>query len=519
MNGAANETPMDANETPVNEKPPAFDFPTWLPPMLVKELRQGLRARGFMFSLIGLHAMLVIAFGWSLILQYLDGSAGIGMVDGFFWALTFAMLVLVMPLRGLSGLNSEIETRNVDLLMLTQLTSWRIVWGKWTSLVTQSALLLVTLLPYGVMRYFFGGVDLLQDLAVFMWLFVTGAVATALMLWVSGLPRLLRVVLVITLVVVFNMLLGSLFRSLMRHGFASTFGGAFLGGGSGVGIPSLVQLTWLFDMAIVLVFFLLQAVRRISPPSENHSLTTRLIAFAVFLPAPFLMFFHNASRGVKVAMEIQAVAGLVVFMLVCVLELATVELPMPVHVRRIRGRGGRGGWARRALCLLFLPGWTGAAFFTLAGLALFAVLLLAGAFPSPEFQPKFLRVLGLAWIAVVLPSAVMSLFLKRGKTSPLIVYGLIQCTIGLLCMFGAFIADSSKLARGFRDAVEAVFHMLPVTGFWYEFDNATKSYQDLSAPVLFGQVVVCAFSIAFIAFCSRPFFRACKAGVKSIKPE
>jgi hypothetical protein len=516
MNGVATGTPMNGTETPMNEKPPAFDFPTWLPPMLVKELRQGLRARGFMFSLIGLHTMLVIAFTWSLILQYLNRSSGIGMVDGFFWALTFAMLVLVMPLRGLGGLNSEIETRNADLLMLTQLTSWRIVWGKWTSLVTQSALLLVTLLPYGVMRYFFGGVDLLQDLVVLMWLFASGAVATALMLWVSGLPRLLRVVLVITLVVVFNMLLGSLFRSLMRYGFASTFGGAFSGGGSGVGMPSLVQLTWLFDMAIVLVFFLLQAVRRISPPSENHSLTTRLIAFAVFLPAPFLVLFHNMGRGVKVAMEIQAVAGLVAFMLVCVLELATVELPMPVHVRRLRGRGG---FARRALCMLFLPGWTGAAFFTLAGLVLFAVLLCAGAFPDPVFRLKFLRVFGLVWVAVVLPSAVMSLFLKRGKTSPMIVYGLMQCVIGLMCMFGAFIVSSSKLARGFRESVEAVFHVLPVTGFWYEFENAARSHQDLGAPVIIGQVVMCVLSIAFIAFCSRPFFRACKAGVKSIKAE
>ena len=75
---------------------PRFDFPTWLPPMLVKELRQGLRTRGFVFSLIGLHVVLVIAFAWALVAQIFDRSSALDIVNGFYWTITVLLLGIML---------------------------------------------------------------------------------------------------------------------------------------------------------------------------------------------------------------------------------------------------------------------------------------------------------------------------------------------------------------------------------------------------------------------------------------
>ena len=53
----------------------ARDFPGWLPPMLVKELRQGLRTRGFVSTLVGFQAVKV-GGGLGARDQEIDGGAG-----------------------------------------------------------------------------------------------------------------------------------------------------------------------------------------------------------------------------------------------------------------------------------------------------------------------------------------------------------------------------------------------------------------------------------------------------------
>ncbi|MDF9826447.1 hypothetical protein M2447_000528 [Ereboglobus sp. PH5-10] len=506
MSGTANQAGQTA------ETKPKFDFPTWLPPMLVKELRQGLRTRAFVLSLIGLHTALVLAFGWALVMQIFDRSAGLNMANNFFWMLTFVILVFVMPLRALGGLRSEIDARNIDLLMLTQLTSWRIVFGKWTSLVTQTALLLVTLLPYGVIRYFFGSVDLIQDMVTFAWLFAFSSMATALLLWVSGLHRFLRVLLVVVVLIIFNGMLGSSFFGMLRYGFGGSRG-MFSGLHAG---PVAIQLCLLFDMAIFLVFCLVQAVRRIAPPSENHSMATRLISLAPLLPLPLLMLMRHASRGVRDAMEMQSVLALVVFMLVCVLELASMELPMAVQVRQLYGKGGA---VRRFLARIFLPGWSSAAQFTFAGLCLFGALVLASAFPDEFRQARFLRVLALVWVAVVTPAALLSLFLRRVRIFPLIIYGLIQSGIGLLCIFAAFVIHETQASGNISRTIDNLFRVMPVTGFWFELGYMTRRHGDWSTMVTGLQFLVFVAAACFAWWCSRPFFQALKSGVQSIKPE
>ena len=168
-----------AAEEPVSDcMPPAeplpiaaaslLDFADRWPAMVVKELRQGLRARGFVVPFLVLHALVLAAVALEYLLSrtaataspLLRAAAG---EPGLFWLAVYAVVAGVMPLRLMDSLRGESEGRNAELLLLGGLTRWQIVRGKWLVQALLSLLSLVSLLPYMLVRYFFGGVELVPN--------------------------------------------------------------------------------------------------------------------------------------------------------------------------------------------------------------------------------------------------------------------------------------------------------------------------------------------------------------------
>lgn len=81
---------------------------------------------------------------------------------------------MVRPIRGLNALASEIKADTLDLLLLTRLSAWRITFGKWLSLTSQSALLVVAVRGVGMFFLFrgrmgMGGGSLLAPSAADEW--------------------------------------------------------------------------------------------------------------------------------------------------------------------------------------------------------------------------------------------------------------------------------------------------------------------------------------------------------------
>lgn len=160
------------------------DFPDKLNPMLVKELRQGLRGIGFVILFITLQAflafiLLITAAGASY------ENAGHLLSRTIFFLFSFAVLI-VQPLRGVSALSSEVKGNTIDLLCLTRLSAWRITFGKWISLVSQSGLLLTAIVPYLILRYFFGDMQMLSEILLLLSIFLVSATLTAFTVGFSG---------------------------------------------------------------------------------------------------------------------------------------------------------------------------------------------------------------------------------------------------------------------------------------------------------------------------------------------
>ncbi|NWK57269.1 hypothetical protein HW115_16725 [Verrucomicrobiaceae bacterium N1E253] len=169
------------------------DFSDKLNPMLVKELRQGLKGLGFVCLFIALQAflaliMLTTAAGAS----YDNAGHLLSRIIFFFFSVA---VLIIQPLRGISALHTEIKGSTIDLLCLTRLSAWRIAFGKWVSLVSQSALILTAIIPYLILRYFFGDMQLFSELFLLLTIFLLSMAFTAMTVGFSALNSvILRVI-------------------------------------------------------------------------------------------------------------------------------------------------------------------------------------------------------------------------------------------------------------------------------------------------------------------------------------
>ncbi len=241
-------------------------------PMLVKELRQGLRTKIFLTAFIGFQAILLI--------MVLSAFASAGntyesaeFLNTAIWSLLTIMLIVITPLRGQFALEKEIRTGTLELLQITNLDAWHIVRGKWSALVGEAMLYLAAALPYFTLRYFLGGVHILSDLGWLALIALASASLTAVVVGLSGFRSvLLRIGIAIGIVMLVPLTMQTLEQIRYfphRSGF-SLF--------SGTGFKDWWEMLAAMILTLVVVgwTFLRLGARTIGTQAENHSTGVRL---------------------------------------------------------------------------------------------------------------------------------------------------------------------------------------------------------------------------------------------------
>jgi len=169
------------------------DLPDCFGAMTVKELRQGLRRGMFIvpFILIQLFAVLAMVAEFNLgDVEAFSGKIGVFNVglffsSGPFWMVAGLICVLVMPLGGLVLMGQELEDGNHELLLMTPLSRWRVVRGKFLAMWGLCLVTFVSLLPYLIVRYFIGGIETWRNVVLALsvvlgsGLFCTGAIGAS----------------------------------------------------------------------------------------------------------------------------------------------------------------------------------------------------------------------------------------------------------------------------------------------------------------------------------------------------
>lgn len=163
------------------------DLPDRFGPMTVKELRQGMRRGSFVVPFLAIQLLAVLA----MTAEFQAGDLGSftehpGLLNlallatsGPFWIVVASMCAVIMPLGGMVLMGQELEEGNHELLLLTELSRWKVVRGKFFTLWGLSALTFVSLLPYVVVRYLVGGIEPLTELACSLSVVALGGMMSA----------------------------------------------------------------------------------------------------------------------------------------------------------------------------------------------------------------------------------------------------------------------------------------------------------------------------------------------------
>ena len=183
------------------------EFPDWLGPIFVRDLRQGLRARFFVWGFLVLQsiAMLAALIEWA-VMEVL-GTTGIGpLFSGAFVGITSIVFSLLLPLSLFDALQPELgRGRNVELLLTSQLSRWQIVRGKLLVASALSTLMLTSLLPYFLIRYFLGGVELTTLFGTMFSLLLSNMAMNAIIIGASAFSGYVgRIVIILLLMLFYN---------------------------------------------------------------------------------------------------------------------------------------------------------------------------------------------------------------------------------------------------------------------------------------------------------------------------
>ncbi len=338
------------------------DFSDRFPPMLVKELRQGLRAKTFIGVFLALQIFLAVMLFSASAASNSDQVGGI--VSGVLFSFFAIAVIVVQPLRGTNALAAEIKGQTIDMMVLTRLSAWRIVFGKWFAIVSQSALLLSAIIPYLILRYFLGGMNLVGEIVFLFLLFLTSMGITAVTVGLSG----------CTSVIVRSLLpvIGLPFLAYLL--LMLSFSGAMGGGNSLIEICALDStesrigvLCYILAIIYLSYSLLSMGASLIAPAAENHSAVRRLLALALLAATAFSGFFELLDEAPTI-------------ILICLIAIPAVIIalvesgPLVQTVRRPFEKFGPPG---KLLGHFLYPTWSSGVFFAVI-LTILAIISIFG---------------------------------------------------------------------------------------------------------------------------------------------
>lgn len=344
------------------------DFPDRLSPMLVKELRQGMRARGFMllFLIFQLLLSFILLTAGSAASSEDAGSIASGVIFTMF----IIAVLFIQPMRGITALSAEISGNTIEMMVLTRLSASRIVFGKWIAIISQSALILITIVPYLILRYFYGGMILLGELVFLALVFLTSMAMTAIMVGLSGnSTKLIRVIPILGFVAMLSTIPGLLFR----------------GGGFNEIMSFCAMSDWQsrFSILAYLTFIayigwcaLSYGISSIAPIAENHSTIRRVIALLLVIAVPVLDLFYSSAPWAL------AVTFAIILAPAAITALTEPSYLLPPLCQPFLKRGLLG----KISGVFLLPGWPSGVFYTTLVTGIAFAYILRVSLPTNEID-------------------------------------------------------------------------------------------------------------------------------------
>ncbi|MBK8942772.1 MAG: ABC transporter permease [Polyangiaceae bacterium] len=170
-------------------------------PILMRELRQSARLVRTPFILMGLTivmTLIIAGVGGSVAQSARPALVGQALFHAFF-SIAFFVVAWAGPAVAANAIASEREGRTWEALLLTGMRPVEIARGKFLAAFVAVASYIVSVAPVGGLCFLFGGVDFLEVMIAFFYLFVFAALSVAFGLAVSSKLATSRGAIVVTL--------------------------------------------------------------------------------------------------------------------------------------------------------------------------------------------------------------------------------------------------------------------------------------------------------------------------------
>lgn len=426
-----------------------------LNPIVWKELRQGLKSKGFVATFLGLQGAMVI----SMLTYAASADGDQGFADGMFWFFLGVMLLLMMPLRALGALHGEIKGNTLDMLFLSRMSSWDIAFGKWLALLVQIVLLVCAILPYLVVRYYMGSVDVTSDLVLLFSEMVIScllvAIGVGLSSWTSKVMRGLLIFAALSSLYSLPFMLFAMFDS----------GSSWFRFWNGWDV-----IAWLLVLIGVMLYFVEYGASQIAPPAENHAIRKRGLGLIITLVLiVYALLVEQSSQPIAI--------GLALMIPIMIDAVVEPMYAIPTLYRPYRK------W--KAFRWLIYPGWPGG---LLASVLIFMLAVSVGAFfDGTEFVGGALVFFNVLLVPVLLIQIMPSL-----KRKPMLSYIAIQIAGFMMVIFIFIINDMGNYSD--LDAAAAI--LFPHTGIFVLMGDGADEFENLEILIATAVMLIACFVIA-----------------------
>lgn len=333
------------------------DFSDRLSPMLVKELRQGMRSPVFVWGLIAMNLFL------ATVVWLTTEDAGSEELNQAFFGAYCIVVCGLLPLRGANALHEELRGNTIDTLVLTRLSGWRITLGKWIAVAAQQVLTSITVLPYLIVRYFAGGLNVPLEIAwlgIFLLLGLLSAAVLTGFSWVKYF--LLRAGIMLGITAASGAFCVSVLEDMYGHRNRYIIDDIYRDvGWSFFGLAGV--------LALHVMFFALDiGASKVAAISENRSTRRRLVglvAIAVYFGIGLWSYNSSGTAGSARDAEVMLGFGSALAIGTTLILIVQALLERPINLAPVLQPFARKGWLGRLAGRVLYPGWPAGVIFSL----------------------------------------------------------------------------------------------------------------------------------------------------------
>ncbi len=338
-----------------------LDFPDCFLPALVKDLRQSLRSKSALITAVLTPCLLGVTL--------CDKNAY------SFWSV-IAIVLFLLSIVAYRSVKQDIGKHATNFLILTGQTSWRLVAGKWLSVVVQMGLLNLLLIPFVALAAYHYD----QPFGLFcirlLILNAASIVLVSIQMFMAGMPFFYRVIGIIVGIMFFVQALTACWFMADSIYDAVTWEVASF---KNPGLPLLVSTA---DATCLILLFLSLARRFYAAPSENCALPLRQLEFIVLLITGITVLTSPALSF--------ATSQFVFSALYCLFA-SWMDLTLPSHPLLSHKENLSRHPLRIRPAFLSLPGWVPAYIWGIILLALHSALLYSMVCTQPCNEDSILR--------------------------------------------------------------------------------------------------------------------------------